>query len=85
MVLLLVSELNAFLTIETRDRLSVDTSRSEKLKINFDIMFPHIPCSLLSVDAMDVSGAHQVLSKFCDDRSLHAVGCSPPYCFNAIG
>jgi len=30
------------------------------LRINFDVTFPHIPCSLLSLDAMDVSGSHQL-------------------------
>lgn len=60
MLILFLTEFQSYLAEETIDRLSVDTTRSEKLKINFDITFPHIPCSLLSIDAMDVSGAHQV-------------------------
>lgn len=31
----------------------------EKLRINFDVTFPAISCSLLSIDVMDVSGSHQ--------------------------
>ncbi|KAJ8768126.1 hypothetical protein K2173_021066 [Erythroxylum novogranatense] len=37
-------------------KLSVDTSRGETFQINFDVTFPRVPCSLLSVDSMDISG-----------------------------
>ena len=30
-----------------------------KLTINLNLTFSHIPCDLLSIDAMDVSGEHQ--------------------------
>ncbi|GKC16610.1 endoplasmic reticulum-Golgi intermediate compartment protein 3-like protein, partial [Tanacetum coccineum] len=40
----------------TETKLIVDTSRGERLRINFDIVFPALPCSLLSLDAMDISG-----------------------------
>ena len=59
-VVLFVSELRLFLSVDTVDHLYVDVSRGEKLRINFDVTFPYIPCSLLSVDAMDVSGSHQL-------------------------
>lgn len=57
---LFVSELFLFMQIETVHNLHVDTIRGEKLRINFDVSFPRIPCSLLSLDAMDVSGNHQL-------------------------
>jgi len=38
----------------------VDTSRGEKLRINMDVTFPDLPCGYVSVDAMDVSGEHQL-------------------------
>ena len=57
---LFVGELRLFLSVDTVDHLYVDVSRGEKLRINFDVTFPFIPCSLLSVDAMDVSGSHQL-------------------------
>jgi len=60
MALLFISELKFYLATETADRLYVDVSRGEKLRINFDITFPHIPCSLLSVDAMDMAQSHQL-------------------------
>jgi len=59
-LLLFFSELSIYLTTETVDHLFVDVSRGEKLRINFDVTFPHIPCTLLSLDAMDVSGSHQL-------------------------
>ncbi|KAG0470114.1 hypothetical protein HPP92_016814, partial [Vanilla planifolia] len=40
----------------TETTLVVDTSRGERLRINFDIIFPALPCSILSLDAMDISG-----------------------------
>lgn len=58
--LLFISELSYYLTTETVDHLYVDVSRDEKLAIHFNVTFPHIPCSLLSLDAMDVSGEHQL-------------------------
>eukprot|EP01130_Rhizamoeba_saxonica_P017710 TRINITY_DN8641_c0_g1_i1.p1 TRINITY_DN8641_c0_g1~~TRINITY_DN8641_c0_g1_i1.p1 ORF type:complete len:384 (-),score=71.40 TRINITY_DN8641_c0_g1_i1:43-1194(-) len=57
---LFFSELSLYLGTEIKPELSVDTSRSEQLRINFNIVFPHMPCAFLSLDAMDVSGNHQL-------------------------
>ncbi|KAE8682200.1 Endoplasmic reticulum-Golgi intermediate compartment protein 3 [Hibiscus syriacus] len=56
MLLLFFSELQLYLHASTETKLVVDTSRGGTLRINFDITFPHLACSILSVDAMDVSG-----------------------------
>ncbi|KAM7251118.1 hypothetical protein ACFE04_023001 [Oxalis oulophora] len=45
-----------YLHTVTETKLLVDTSRGEKLRINFDVTFPSIRCSLLSLDATDISG-----------------------------
>ncbi|GAA5833692.1 hypothetical protein JCM11251_003206 [Rhodosporidiobolus azoricus] len=37
----------------------VDKSRGEKLVVNLNVSFPRVPCYLLSVDIMDISGEHQ--------------------------
>jgi len=40
--------------------LIVDTSRHEKLRINFDIVFYNMPCTFISIDAMDISDQHNL-------------------------
>ncbi|KZO97037.1 Sec1-like protein [Calocera viscosa TUFC12733] len=37
----------------------VDRSRGEKLLVNMNITFPRVPCYLLGLDVMDISGEHQ--------------------------
>uniref|UniRef100_UPI00358E3C49 endoplasmic reticulum-Golgi intermediate compartment protein 3-like n=1 Tax=Myxine glutinosa TaxID=7769 RepID=UPI00358E3C49 len=59
MMFLFVSELRYYLSKEIRSELYVDPSRGQKLRIEVDLEFPHLPCMLLSVDVMDVSGEEQ--------------------------
>lgn len=72
MLVLFMSELAFYSSTSVVDHLQVDTSRGAKLAIDFDIEFPEIPCSLASVDIMDVSGAqslgveHNVVKKPLD-------------------
>ncbi|KAM7478958.1 hypothetical protein LguiA_027171 [Lonicera macranthoides] len=74
MLLLFFSELRLYLHTVTETKLVVDTSRGEKLRINFDVTFPMIPCSLLSLDAMDISGEqhldirHDITKKRIDSQ-----------------
>lgn len=49
----------SYMSIEINQELFVDLTRNQKLTINLDITFPHLHCSLLSLDAMDISGEHQ--------------------------
>ncbi|XP_010939627.1 uncharacterized protein [Elaeis guineensis] len=56
MFLLFISELRFYLHAVTETKLVVDTSRGETLRINFDITFPALSCSMVSLDAMDISG-----------------------------
>ncbi|XP_031132206.1 endoplasmic reticulum-Golgi intermediate compartment protein 3-like [Ipomoea triloba] len=74
MLLLFFSEFRLYLHTVTETRLIVDTSRGEKLHINFDVTFPAIRCSLVSVDAMDISGEqhldirHDIFKKRIDSH-----------------
>jgi len=72
----------AFTTIEFLDyrRVTVDTSivvdrsRGEKLTVNFNVTFPRVPCYLLSLDVVDISGelqkevSHNVLKSRLDSE-----------------
>ncbi|KAF8245990.1 DUF1692-domain-containing protein [Wilcoxina mikolae CBS 423.85] len=58
-LLLVVGEIRDYRRIEVQAELIVDKSRGEQLPINLNITFPHIPCNLLTLDVMDVSGEQQ--------------------------
>lgn len=60
-ILLLVNyEVGFFLTTQVHPRLAVDTTRGSHLQINFDVIFPHLPCAYVSLDVMDVAGGTQL-------------------------
>ncbi|CAK9876341.1 unnamed protein product [Sphagnum jensenii] len=56
MVILFITELSLFLSSRTTNQLVVDTARGETLTINLDITFPSLACSVVSLDAVDISG-----------------------------
>jgi Endoplasmic reticulum vesicle transporter/Endoplasmic Reticulum-Golgi Intermediate Compartment (ERGIC) len=61
MILLFLSELNAYLTVSTSTEMFVDINRGgEKLIINMDLLFPRYPCGVISLDAQDIMGSHVV-------------------------
>ncbi|PPS13699.1 hypothetical protein GOBAR_AA06902 [Gossypium barbadense] len=41
-------------------QMSVDLKRGETLPIHINMTFPSLPCDVLSVDAIDMSGKHEV-------------------------
>lgn len=59
-VILFIFEWQAYLANEVNQELFVDIGRGQKFHINVDVTFQHLPCSLLSVDSMDVSGDMQI-------------------------
>lgn len=60
MIILFLSELYDYLTPKITEDLYVDTTRGSKLRINIDVVFSNIPCELLSLDAMDLSGEQHI-------------------------
>uniref|UniRef100_A0A0V0IBZ1 Putative endoplasmic reticulum-Golgi intermediate compartment protein 3-like n=1 Tax=Solanum chacoense TaxID=4108 RepID=A0A0V0IBZ1_SOLCH len=74
MLVLFVNELGLYIHSYTETQLVVDTSRGGKLHIHFDITFPAVPCSLLSLDARDISGEehfdirHDIFKKRIDSH-----------------
>eukprot|EP00899_Mesostigma_viride_P021692 jgi/Mesvir1/29524/Mv07019-RA.1 len=59
-VTLFVTELSAYLTTTAKHEMSVDLTRGETLPIYINITFPSLPCIVLSLDALDMSGKHEV-------------------------
>ena len=59
-LLLFLSELYSFLSPSYSHSITVDTRPSQRIPIIFNISFPHLQCSLTSIDVMDVSGEVQV-------------------------
>lgn len=58
---LFVSEFLVFTARTWKSEMFVDESKTEeKLQINLDITLPQMPCELLSFDAQDVMGSHEV-------------------------
>ncbi|KAH6558506.1 hypothetical protein KP509_1Z060600 [Ceratopteris richardii] len=56
MLLLFITEFRIYLHPVTTTELTVDTSRGETLQIYLDVTFPALACSIISLDAMDISG-----------------------------
>ncbi|KAJ8613958.1 hypothetical protein CTAYLR_008793 [Chrysophaeum taylorii] len=56
MGVLLVSEVRAYLRVEERDHMVVDTTLGERLNITLNVSFPALKCSQVHLDAMDVAG-----------------------------
>jgi hypothetical protein len=59
-LLLIFSELRAYMTSVTTDHLYVDTTHGERIRINVNITFPNMPCAGLNLVAMDVAGEQQI-------------------------
>ncbi|KAH0920360.1 hypothetical protein HID58_028020 [Brassica napus] len=75
MLILFFSELRLYLHPVTESQLRVDTSRGEKLRINFDVTFPALACSIISLDSMDISGEkHLDVRHDISKRRLDAYG-----------
>lgn len=56
---MLVSEWIDYVTPTVSSKLEVDKERKERMDIYLNITFHHMPCSIISLDVMDVSGDHQ--------------------------
>ncbi|EDK39286.2 hypothetical protein PGUG_03384 [Meyerozyma guilliermondii ATCC 6260] len=57
---LIRNEYSEYTSIINRPELVVDRDINKKLEINLDISFPDIPCDVLTMDILDVSGDLQV-------------------------
>lgn len=59
LIVLCGTEFHKYMTIETSSNMFVDSSHhDDRLNINVDIVFPKMPCEVLSLDIMDIMGTH---------------------------
>lgn len=58
-ILLVISELTSWLSIQREEFMMVDPVVEGRLRINFDLTFHALPCQYANVDAMDVAGEQQ--------------------------
>ncbi|GAM82685.1 hypothetical protein ANO11243_006670 [Dothideomycetidae sp. 11243] len=58
-VYLFIGEWSDYRRVVVHPELVVDKGRGEKMEIHMNITFPRIPCELLTLDVMDVSGEIQ--------------------------
>jgi len=62
--------------VYTDTSIIVDKSRGEKLTVKMNVTFPRVPCYLLSLDVMDISGetqrdlSHNILKTRLDDKGV---------------
>ncbi|KAK1393408.1 Endoplasmic reticulum vesicle transporter, C-terminal [Heracleum sosnowskyi] len=57
---LFLHELKYYFTTYTVHEMAVDLKRGENLPIHINMTFPSLPCEVVSVDAIDMSGKHEV-------------------------
>lgn len=97
MAILFVAEVMAFASPVLSHEMAVDSTRGEKLPIHLNLSFPSLPCSMLSLDALDMSGKHEVpplrpISPLPSPRNLpprvshqSAAVCVPPRFVSGFG
>ncbi|KAL6578431.1 hypothetical protein OROMI_010759 [Orobanche minor] len=57
---LFLHELSYYVSTYTVHQMAVDSKRGETLPIHINMTFPSMPCDVLSIDAIDMSGKHEV-------------------------
>ncbi|GBG66871.1 hypothetical protein CBR_g72627 [Chara braunii] len=60
MLVLFLHELRFYITPFEVQEMQADVTRGEELRIHLNITFPSLPCQVLSLDALDMSGKHEV-------------------------
>lgn len=59
-IVLFIHELGFYLKPYSIHEMAVDNNRGQLLDISLNISFPGLPCQVLSLDALDMSGKHEV-------------------------
>ena len=57
---LTIYEVQNYINAESHAELIIDTShRDDFINVNIDIVFPRMPCDILSLDVQDILGTHK--------------------------
>lgn len=67
---LFVHETAHFWRLHTATKMSVDLERRHDLPITLDVSFPAIPCAVLSLDVLDISGTAESDASFALHRDM---------------
>jgi hypothetical protein len=60
LVSLTIFEVQSYLRNESHAELVIDTShRDDFVNVNIDILFPRMPCDIISLDVQDIMGTHK--------------------------
>ena len=60
LVSLTIFEIQSYLKAESKAELIIDlTHRDDFVDVNLDVMFPMMPCDILSLDVHDILGTHK--------------------------
>lgn len=59
MLILFILEFNAYLTVDYKHEIVMDTGLDEMLRINFNVTVPDLPCEFASIDVSDMTGTRK--------------------------
>jgi len=59
-IYLAFSEFIDFVQLSEVHHLTVDTTMGGEIRVNFNVTFPRISCTMLSLDIMDITGQHHL-------------------------
>ncbi|GLC39560.1 hypothetical protein PLESTB_001627000 [Pleodorina starrii] len=68
---LFIHELRSFYHLHRVTKMSVDLARRHDLTINIDITFPAVPCAVLSIDVLDISGTAENDASYANHMHVH--------------
>ncbi|KXZ51632.1 hypothetical protein GPECTOR_12g596 [Gonium pectorale] len=63
--------MQSFYRLHRVTKMTVDITRRHALTVNMDITFPAIPCAVLSIDVLDISGTAENDASFAHHMHLH--------------
>ncbi|CAK0737592.1 hypothetical protein CVIRNUC_000938 [Coccomyxa viridis] len=72
-VLLFSNEVAEYMKPFSLQTMSVDTSRTHYIRLNFNLTYPALPCQVLSLDAADTTGEHAATSSLASNGEIHKI------------